>query len=203
MALPGRGCVSTASSDGLVGGTEQATYTRAVVRLTMLIRILAVAGASLILVSVGWARSSFSGTWVARSLTLKGIPICSGGRDIGCMPRSVQALYTFRLTFRGSGLQYYGEGPTDASHDPVSAKGTCRMRLARDHVAAGWMYYAAVAKATFSGEGGPGVPCQELPISGYDVSLRIRLVGVKLRVEFGYSSFPAKYKAYTFVSRVS
>jgi len=180
-----------------------ATYTCAIVKRSTFVRLLVVTGTSLILVSPALARSSFSGAWIARGLTLKGIPICSGGRDIGCMPRSVQALYTFRLTFRGSGIQYYGEGPTDASHDPVSAKGTCRMRLARDHVAAGWTYYTAVAKATFSGEGGPGVPCQVLPLSGYDVSLRIRPAGAKLRVEFGYSSFPQKYNAYTFVSRVS
>lgn len=176
----------------------------AVLRFSRFFRILAVVGASLILVSAAVAHSAVSGTWVARGLTLKGIPVCSGGRDIGCMPPSVRALYTFRLTFRGSRVQYYGEGPAEASHDPVSAKGTCRMRLAFDHVGGGWTYYVAIARATFTGEGGPGIACQTRPLQAPNVSIRVRPAGAELRLEFGELGVPSAYgDAYTYLSRAA
>lgn len=204
MALLGLGCVSTALPERDVLEGVGRLICSAVLRPSTCFRILAVAGASMILVSAAMARSSVSGTWVARGLTLKGIPVCSGGRDIGCIPPSVRALYTFRLTFSGSRLQYYGEGPTEASHDPVSAKGTCRMRMAFDHVGGGWTYYVAVARATFIGEGGPGVACQTTALRWGKVTLRVRPAGAKLRLEFGEQGVASSYgDAYTYLSRAA
>ena len=169
----------------------------------MYVRILGAACGSLILVSTASARSSYSGTWVGPGEIIKGVPICTGGSDVGCQLPALRALSTYRLTFRGSGIQYYAEGPTGATHDPISAKGTCRMRLTLDHVAGGWTYYIPVARATFAGEGGPGVFCQTTRLKNSSVALRIRPAGAKLRVEFGEAQIQSKYKSYTYLSRTA
>ncbi len=120
------------------------------------------------------------------------------------MPRSFLALTTYRLTFRKNGIDYYGVGPTPASHDSPSAKGWCRMRLAFDHDAAGWSYFKATVRATFAGEGGPGVFCQTEALKFSVSALRIRKAGGKLKVEFGELQTPSSYgETHAYLSRVS
>ena len=119
------------------------------------------------------------------------------------MPRSFLALTTYRFTFRNAGIDYYGIGPTPASHDSPTAKGWCRMHLIFDHDAGGWSYYKAAAVAKFAGEGGPGVFCQTLPLKFSVSAARVRPAGAKLKVEFGELQVPSSYsRSHAYLSRV-
>jgi hypothetical protein len=121
------------------------------------------------------------------------------------MPRSLVALTTYRLTFRNSGADYFGEGPTAASHDSPSAMGWCRMRLIFDHVGGGWTYYKAAGRARFAGEGGSGVPCQDAPLKFGRLALRARQAGAKLKAQFGWLQIPSSFDRdrATYLSRTS
>jgi hypothetical protein len=121
------------------------------------------------------------------------------------MPRSYLALTTLRFTFRASGIDYYGEGQTGASHDSASARGWCRMRLIFDHVAEGWTYYKATGRAKFAGEGGPGVDCQTLKQDQFQYAVRVRQAAAKLKAEFGHLQTPSDFNRYaaTYLSRIT
>ena len=170
--------------------------------------MVALVGALALTVSAGAGSHSvtWSGRWSGHPGPPRGVPVCPGNTNpVGCIPRSVLAATKVQFTFRAGGIDYYGEGLTDASHDSPTAKGWCRMRLNFDHVAAGWTYYRRVGASKYAGEGGPGVACETLSEAQVHFAARVRQAGAKLKVGFGDLLFPPSFADYptTYLSRSS
>jgi hypothetical protein len=163
--------------------------------LRSIVIVSALLGGLMLAASVGATSQSraWSGRWSGHPGPPRGVPVCPGNSNpVGCIPRSTLTATTVQFTFGASGIDYYGEGLTDASHDPPIAKGSCRMRLVLDHLAAGWTYYRRSGPSKVVGEGGPGVACAR---TSDDVrfAARIRQAGGKLKVDFGDLDFPPSF----------
>ena len=142
-----------------------------------------------------WGQSTISGTWVGTAVPAGGvkvwndIPICSAAQvarnAVGCISRENLARRKYRFTFSGKRADYYGVGPTDASHDPVDATGWCRMRWNLDRTQGGWTYYRAAGKGQWSrSQAGPDIECQEQPLKYGVLWFRVRPAGARLSLQF-------------------
>lgn len=147
-------------------------------------------GALTLAASVGATSLTWSGKWSGHPGPPTGVPVCPGDSDpVGCIPRRTLAATRVQFTFRASGIDYYGEGLTAASHDPPTAKGWCRIRFIFDHLSGGWTYYRRSGSSKFAGEGGPGVACETLSEARVHFATRVHKAGTKLKVQFGDLKF--------------
>jgi hypothetical protein len=159
-----------------------------------------------------WAASAISGTWVGTAVPAAGvkvwndIPVCSAGQSVGCISRDELARRKYRFTFVGTRADYYGVGPTSASHDPVETVGWCRMRWNRKRTRGGWTFYRAAGKEQWTRTGaGPAIECQEGPVKDTVWTFRVRQSGARLTLQFAEDTYvkgvPLRYETPVFLTR--
>jgi hypothetical protein len=99
-------------------------------------------------------------------------------------PLPADRMSTMKVKVRPARLDVSSTGPTGASHDAPSARGTCSLSFRFDRVANGWRHYAQVGGGVVTGEGGlETAPCWGSKRQGTIVA-RLRPAGAKLKIEF-------------------